>query len=91
MYKLYNNKKILKKNYRANHINVQSFPKNVHTFPRNALNFPPNVRIFSIRFHLVRVKVFLENILFFENAIFRKGKCFHVFGCISKNVSKNIF
>ena len=43
------------------------------------------------RLRLVRVKVFPENILFSGNAIFRKGKCFHVFGCISKNVSKNIF
>ena len=34
---------------------------------------------------------FPENIPFSRNAIFRKGKCFHVFGCISKNVSKNIF
>ena len=24
-------------------------------------------------------------------SIFRKGKCFHVFSCLSKNVSKNIF
>ena len=40
---------------------------------------------------MVCVKVFLENILFSGNAIFRKGKCFHVFGCILKNVSKNIF
>ena len=30
---------------------------------------------------LVRVKAFPENILFSGNAIFRKGKCFHVFGC----------
>ena len=43
------------------------------------------------RLRLVRVKVFPENILFSGNTIFRKGKCFHVFGCISKNVSKNIF
>ena len=28
---------------------------------------------------------------FSGNAIFRKGKCFHVFGCISKKISKNIF
>ena len=34
---------------------------------------------------------FPENIPFFENAIFRKGKCFYMFGCISKNVLKNIF
>ena len=48
-------------------------------------------KIKDYRLRLVRVKVFPENILFFGNAIFRKGKCFHVFGCISKNVSKNIF
>ena len=28
---------------------------------------------------------------FFGNAIFRKLKCFHVFGCISKKFPKNIF
>ena len=44
-----------------------------------------------LRLCLVRVKAFLENIPFSGNAIFQKGKCFHVFGCISKNVSKNIF
>ena len=46
---------------------------------------------FQVRLRLVRVKVFPENILFSRNAIFRKGKCFHMFGCISKNVSENIF
>ena len=40
---------------------------------------------------MVRVKAFSENILFFRNTIFWKGKCFHVFGCISKNFPKNIF
>ena len=44
-----------------------------------------------LRLRLIRVKAFPENIPFFGNAIFWKGKCFHVFGCISKNVSKNIF
>ena len=47
--------------------------------------------VLSFRLRLVRVKVFPENILFSGNAIFRKGKCFHVFGCISKNVLENIF
>ena len=47
-------------------------------------------KIKDYRLRLVRVKVFPENILFSGNAIFWKGKCFHVFGCISKNVSKNI-
>ena len=45
----------------------------------------------KFRLRLVRVKVFSENIQFSGNAIFRKGKYFHVFGCISKNVSENIF
>ena len=43
------------------------------------------------RLCLVRVKAFPENIPFSENAIFQKGKCFYVFGCISKNFPKNIF
>ena len=47
--------------------------------------------VVSLRLCLVRVKAFPENIPFSENAIFRKGKCFHVFGCISKNFPKNIF
>ena len=34
----------------------------------------------TLRLCLVRVKAFLENILFSGNAIFRKGKCFYVFG-----------
>ena len=40
---------------------------------------------------MVRVKAFPENIPFSGNAIFRKEKCFYVFGCISKNFPKNIF
>ena len=44
-----------------------------------------------VRLCLVRVKAFPENISFSGNAIFRKGKCFYVFGCISKNFPKNIF
>ena len=47
--------------------------------------------VFVLRLCLVRVKAFPENISFSGNAIFRKGKCFHVFGCISKNFPKNIF
>ena len=45
----------------------------------------------TLRLCLVRVKAFPENISFSGNAIFRKGKCFYVFGCISKNFPKNIF
>ena len=44
-----------------------------------------------VRLCLVRVKAFPENIPFSGNAIFQKGKCFYVFGCISKNFPKNIF
>ena len=44
-----------------------------------------------LRLCLVRVKAFPENIPFSRNVIFRKGKCFHVFGCISKKFPKNIF
>ena len=46
---------------------------------------------FSFRLCLVCIKTFPENIPFSGNAIFRKGKCFHVFGCISKKFPKNIF
>ena len=45
----------------------------------------------TVRLCLVRVKAFPENIPSSGNAIFRKGKCFHVFGCISKKFPKNIF
>ena len=38
---------------------------------------------------LVRVKVFPENIPFFGNAIFRKGKRFHVFGCHKIRFTEN--
>ena len=41
------------------------------------------------RLCLVHVKVFLENILFFGNAIFRKGKRFHVFGCHKIRFTEN--
>ena len=58
---------------------------------RRCLNFHFVVEIFTLWLCLVRVKAFLENIPFSRNAIFRKGKCFHVFGCISKNFPKNIF
>ena len=47
--------------------------------------------IITLRLCLVRVKAFPKNIPFSENAIFRKGKYFYVFGCISKNFPKNIF
>ena len=44
-----------------------------------------------IRLCLVVVKRFPENTYFPEMLIFGKGKCFHVFGCISKNFPENIF
>ena len=43
------------------------------------------------RLCLVVVKRFPENMYFPEMLIFGKGKCFHVFGCISKNFLENIF
>ena len=44
-----------------------------------------------IRLCLIAVKRFPENTYFSEMLIFGKGKCFHVFGCISKNFPENIF
>ena len=44
-----------------------------------------------VRLCLVRVKAFPENIPFSGNAIFQKGKCFHVFSSISKKFPENIF
>ena len=46
---------------------------------------------FHLRLCLVVVKRFPENTYFLEMLISGKGKCFHVFGCISKNFPKNIF
>ena len=43
----------------------------------------------DFRLCLVCVKVFLKNILFFGNAIFRKGKYFHVFGCHKIRFTEN--
>ena len=40
---------------------------------------------------LARVKAFPENILFFGNAIFRKGKCIQVFGCLEIHFTENQF
>ena len=44
-----------------------------------------------LRLCLVVVKRFPENTYFPEMLISGKGKYFHVFGCILKNFSKNIF
>ena len=44
-----------------------------------------------IRLCLITVKRFPENTYFSEMLIFGKGKCFHVFGCISKKFSEKIF
>ena len=46
---------------------------------------------FNLRLRLVAVKRFPENTYFPEILISGKGKCFHVFGCISKNFPENIF
>ena len=45
----------------------------------------------TLRLHLVRVKAFWENISFFGNAIFRKGKCIQVFGCLGIRFTENQF
>ena len=45
----------------------------------------------TLRLHLFRVKVFLKNILFFGNTIFRKGKCIQVFGCVGICFTENWF
>ena len=44
-----------------------------------------------LRLCLVAVKHFLKNTYFSEMLISGKGKCFHVYGCISKNFPENIF
>ena len=46
---------------------------------------------FLFRLCLVRVKPFPENILFSGNAIFRKGKRFHVFGRHKIHFTENYF
>ena len=45
----------------------------------------------TIRLRLVRVKAFPENIPFSGNAIFQKGKCIQVFGCLGIRFTKNKF
>ena len=45
----------------------------------------------ATRVCLVRVKAFPENILFSGNAIFQKGKCIQVFGCLGIRFTKNKF
>ena len=47
--------------------------------------------VFALRLCLVAVKRFSENTYFSEMLISGKGKYFHVFGCISKKFSENIF
>ena len=44
-----------------------------------------------LRLCLVAVKRFSENTYFSKMLIFGKRKCFHVFGCISKNFLEKIF
>ena len=50
---------------------------------------PCSALIAVLRLCLVRVKSFPENILFSGNAIFRKGKRFHVFGCHKIHFTEN--
>ena len=42
-----------------------------------------------LRLSLVGVKSIPENISFSENAIFRKGKCIQVFGCVGIRFTEN--
>ena len=48
-------------------------------------------KTFSLRLCLVEYKIFFECKIFSSENIFRKGKYFQVFGCISKNALENIF
>ena len=45
----------------------------------------------ATRVRLVRVKAFPKNISFSGNAIFRKGKCIQVFGCVGICFTENQF
>ena len=45
----------------------------------------------TLRLRLVCEKAFPENIPFSGNAIFRKGKCIQVFGCLGIRFTKNQF
>ena len=49
------------------------------------------ILLYSWVFWLDSKVVFGSCKIFFGNAIFGKGKYFQAFGCISKNVLKNIF
>ena len=49
------------------------------------------LKYMRLRLCLVAVKHFLENTYFPEMLISGKRKCFHVFGCISKNFPEKIF
>ena len=48
-------------------------------------------KFIKLRLRLVHVKAFPENISFSGNAIFRKGKCIQVFGCVGICFTENQF
>ena len=61
-------------------------------FLKNYYFIPPLIIFFSILLSKLPLAVFGSCKSISEKYfIFRKGKCFHVFGCISKNFPKNIF
>ena len=73
---------------------IKSFLSRVNVIDWSSLkkkNLTKEMKYVSIRLRLVRVKAFPENISFSENAIFRKGKCIQVFGCVGIRFAENQF
>ena len=66
-------------------------PNEILSFWKKIQFTPANCAQKSFRLCLVAVKRFSKNTYFPEMLISGKGKCFHVFGCISKNFLENIF
>ena len=64
-------------------------PSQLHSHSHNC--WLPQYALLSLRLRLVRVKAFSENISFSGNAIFWKGKCIQVFGCVGIHFTENQF
>ena len=64
-------------------------PSQLHSHNHNC--WLPQYALLSLRLRLVRVKAFPENISFSGNAIFWKGKCIQVFGCVGIHFTENQF
>ena len=64
-------------------------PSQLHSHNHNC--WLPQYALLSLRLRLVRVKAFSENISFSGNAIFWKGKCIQVFGCVGIHFTENQF